>query len=147
MPKRQPPADTLHVSLSPSVLTRLRSRGAHSDRARGPLNYTRQLTRTLNLYESAILRSDPRETQDLPEAHYDLVLDLLDEPEALTADAIQGLGGHLLNLSTFPARARALGADPQRLAQTINALTYAEKLHLVNAAQVHHAPPAKDHDS
>lgn len=140
MPTRRPTDRRLIITLTPTVLDRLRSRGAQSDRHHGPYNYTRQLTRTLELYDAALVRSDPRETRGLPEAHYDLILDLLEEPERLEAFHIHRLGDYLLDLSDLAARARAAGADPGQLAAALNAMTFAEKLHLVDAAQIRSAP-------
>jgi len=133
--------DRLIITLPPDVLDRLRTRGARSDKTHGPYNYTKQLTRTLGLYESIVVRSDPRETQDLPQEHYDLIIDELREPQRLETFHIHRLGGYLLEVPDFPQRARDLGLDPAALAKTVNDLTFAEKLHLVDSAQIHHASP------
>jgi hypothetical protein len=142
MIRRQPPG-TLIVTLSPAILDRLISRGARSVRAHGPLCYTRQLARSLRLFESVLLRSDPRETQGLPETHYDLLLDLLADPLHLEAFHIQRLGEYLSELPHFASRARELGLDPADLEKTVTGFTFAEKLHLVDAAQIRHAPPPR----
>ena len=76
-------SDRLIITLPPDVIDRLRTRGARSDKTHGPYNYTQQLTRTLELYESVVVKSDPRETRDLPEEHYDMVLDLILDPQRL----------------------------------------------------------------
>ena len=39
-----------------------------------------------------------------------------------------------------PARTCQIGADPAELATTVNACSFAEKLHLVDAAQIRSAP-------
>ncbi|HEV3459844.1 MAG TPA: hypothetical protein VHG32_25135 [Thermoanaerobaculia bacterium] len=135
-------SERLIITLPPDVLDRLRTRGARSDKTHhGPYNYTNQLTRTLNLYESVVLRSDPRETRGLPETHYDLILDLLLEPHRLEMFHIHRLGEYLLELPDFSQRARRLGLEPAALAATVNGFTYAEKLHLVDSARIRHAPP------
>lgn len=133
-------SDRLIITLPPEVLDRLRHRGARSDKTHGPYNYTQQLTRTLELYESVVIKSDPRETRDLPQAHYELVLDLLHDPQRLEAFHIHRLGDYLSDDPQFAARARAVGLDPAELARTINAYTFAEKLHLVDSAQIRNAP-------
>jgi hypothetical protein len=130
----------LIITLSPAVVDRLKSHGARSDRTHGPFNYTQQLIRTLQLYESVVVRSDPRDTRALPGDQYDLILDLLEDPHELETFHIHHLGDYLSELSTFADRARRLRLDPAGLAQAINAFTFAEKLHLVDAAQVRHAP-------
>jgi len=137
------PSRNLIVSLPPNVLDRLRARGARSDQTHGPYNYTRQLTRSLNLYDSVVVRSDPRETRGLSEQHYGLILDVLRDPQRLETFHIQRLGDYLLEIPEFPQRARDLGLAPAELAATVNDLTFAEKLHLVDSAQIHHAPPAQ----
>jgi len=138
-------SDRLIITLPPDVIDRLRTRGARSDKTHGPYNYTQQLTRTLELYESVVVRSDPRETRDLPEAHYDLVLDLIRDPQKLESFHIHHLGDYLAELPRYAERARAIGVDPARLARDINAYTFAEKLHLVDAAQVRNAPANPPH--
>jgi hypothetical protein len=143
VPTRSAADRRLIITLTPAVLDRLRSRGAQSDRHHGPYNYTRQLTRTLELYGAALVRSDPRETRGLPAAHYDLVLDLLEEPERLETFHIHRLGDYLLDLPGFAARAHGAGAAAGDLAAALNAMTFAEKLHLVDAAQIHNATPAR----
>ncbi|HEY6320807.1 MAG TPA: hypothetical protein VJA16_04540 [Thermoanaerobaculia bacterium] len=111
-------SDRLIVTLPPDILDRLRVRGAHPDRTHGPYNYTTQLTRTLGLHESLLVRSDPRETQEMP-------------------------GDYLLELPDCARRARALGLEPADFARAVNALTFAEKLHLVDSAQIRHASLAR----
>ncbi len=142
MIKRQP-SDRLIITLPSGVIDRLRTRGARSDRYHGPYNLTQQLSRTLELYESVVIRSDPRATRGLPEDHYDLILEHLHEPQDLETFQIHHLGEYLVETTDFAARARDLGADPAALAAAITAYTYAEKLHLVDAAQIRNAPPRK----
>jgi hypothetical protein len=134
-------SERLIITLPPEVIDRLKSRGARSDKTHGPYNYTQQLTRTLELYESVVVKSDPRDTRSLPEDHYDLILGLLRDPQKLEAFHIHRLGDFLLELPLFAERARAIGLDPEQLAKTLNAYSYAEKLHLVDAAQIRNAPP------
>jgi hypothetical protein len=133
-------AKRLVITLSPAVVERLKAHGARSDRTHGPYNYTQQLTRALQLYESVVVRSDPRDTRALPEDHYGLILDLLEDPHELETFHVHHLGDYLAELPAFAARARQLGLDPAKLAKTLNAYTFAEKLHLVDAAQIRHAP-------
>ncbi|HEY6320808.1 MAG TPA: hypothetical protein VJA16_04545 [Thermoanaerobaculia bacterium] len=134
-------SNRLIITVPPDVIDRLETRGARADRTHGPYNYTRQLTRTLELYESVVVRSDPRETRALPEEHYDLVLDLLHDPQRLESFHIHRLGDYLSEVPHYAERARTIGLDPDQFAQAINTYTFAEKLHLVDAAQVRNAPP------
>ena len=134
-------SNRLIITIPPDVIDRLQTRGARSDKTHGPYNYTQQLTRTLELYESVVVKSDPRETRELPEDHYDLVLDLLHDPQRLETFHIHHLGDYLSEVPHFAERARTLGLDPDQFAKAINAYTFAEKLHLVDAAQIRKAPP------
>jgi hypothetical protein len=134
-------SNRLIITIPPDVIDRLQTRGARSDKTHGPYNYTQQLTRTLELYESVVVKSDPRETRELPEEHYDLVLDLLHDPQRLETFHIHHLGDYLSEVPHFAERARTLGLDPDQFAKAINAYTFAEKLHLVDAAQIRKAPP------
>jgi hypothetical protein len=136
------PSNRLIITLPSDVIDRLQNRGARSDKTHGPYNYTQQLTRTLGLYESVVVRSDPRETQGLPEEQYELILDFLREPHRIESFHITRLGDYLLEAPGFAQRVRDLGLEPAALAETVNALTFAEKLHLADSAQVRHAPAA-----
>lgn len=139
MPRQRPHRST--VSLPPKLRNRLEARGARSDKSHGPFNYTSQLARTLELYDSVLIKSDPRQTSDMPEHDYQLVLELLTDPLALETFHIARLGDYLFELPAYQARARERKFDPQRFRETINAYPFAEKLHLVDAAQVRNAPP------
>jgi hypothetical protein len=99
-------SDRLIITLPPEVIDRLKTRGARSDKTHGPYNYTQQLTRTLELYESVVVKSDPRDTRSLPEAQYDLILDLLHDPQKLESFHIHRLGDYLLEVPVFAERAR-----------------------------------------
>jgi hypothetical protein len=133
---------SLLVTLAPSVLQLLRSRGARSDRRHGPMGYTRQLTRFLDLYDALIARSDPRNTRGLPQAQYDLILEVLDEPVALEDREVERLGRHLAGLPGFAGRTRAVGIlDLAGFARMIDGYDFPEKLHLLDAAQLRDPPP------
>ncbi len=133
-------SDRLIITLPPAVIVRLQTRGARADRTHGPFNYTQQLSRSLDLYESVVVRSDPRTTRGLAAEPYDLILDLLRDPQELETFHIHRLGDYLSDLPEFAACTRQIGADPAELATTVNAFSFAEKLHLVDAAQIRNAP-------
>jgi hypothetical protein len=134
---------SLLVTLPPSVLELLHSRGARSDRRHGPMGYTRQLTRLLDLYGAIMLKNDPRTTRGLPEEHYELILEVLDEPVKLKGPEVNRLGRHLAGLPGSAERARAAGIkDLAGFARMIDGYSFPEKLHLVDAAQVRNPPPA-----
>jgi hypothetical protein len=128
------------IALPSSLRDRLEARGARSDKGHGPYNYTRQLARTVERYDSVLARSDPRQTRDLPDEAYELVVELLTSPLELESFHILHLGDYLFDQPAFHARAGERRIDPQQLRDTLNALPYAEKLHLADAAQVRNAP-------
>lgn len=137
-PRRRPHRST--ISLAPELRARLEARGARSDKGHGPYNYTRQLGRTLELFDSLLAKSDPRETHAMQQDDYDLVVAALTDPLALETFHITHLGDYLFQLPAFRARAGELAIDPQELRDRVNAYPFAEKLHLAQAAQSHHAP-------
>ncbi|MBV8201897.1 MAG: hypothetical protein JOZ15_14860 [Acidobacteria bacterium] len=139
MPRQRAHRST--ISLPPKLRSRLEARGARSDKSHGPYNYTRQLARALELYDSVLVKSDPRQTRDMSEDDYETVVAVLLDPLALESFHIVRLGDFLFDLPDFRARARERGIDPQRFRDQLNAFAYAEKLHLVDAAQVRNAPP------
>jgi hypothetical protein len=129
------------ISLPPKLRSQLEARGARSDKSHGPYNYTRQLARTLALFDDVLSKSDPRNTSGLPQDRYDLILEVLTDPLSLESFHITRLGDYLLDLPLFRARAQDLALDGAEFRQAINDLPFAEKLHLALAAQVRHARP------
>jgi hypothetical protein len=139
VPRQRPNRST--VSLPPRLRQRLEARGARSDKGHGPFAYTAQLARTLELYDSVLGKSDPRHTAGMTSDHYELVLDILTDPLALAEFHILRLGDYLFELAAFKALAHQRQIDPRQFCDTLNGYPFAEKLHLVDAAQVLHAPP------
>ncbi len=139
MSQRRPP-DRLIITIPPAILDHLRRRGGRSDRTHGPLNYTRLLTRHLELYLCLLRRSDPRLTRALPADQYELILELLAEPLELEPFHIHRLGDYLADRPDFLTRTREAGIDAAELAAAVAACSFAEKLHLADAAQIRHAP-------
>jgi hypothetical protein len=145
-PKERPPKGRQRghrstISLPPELRAALEARGARSDKSHGPYNYTHQLARTLEFYGAVVERSDPRQTRGMPADQYELVVEVLTDPLALKTFHILHLGDYLLEIPAFRARLRDLELDSRRLRDLLNDYPFAEKLHLVEAAQVRHAPP------
>ena len=138
-PPRQRPSRST-VSLPPRVRQRLEARGARAAKGHGRFSYTNQLARTLVFYDSVLGKSDPRQTAGMRPDQYDLVLEILTEPLELQEFHILRLGDYLFEHRTFQARARERQIDPRQLCDTLNGYPFAEKLHLVDAAQTRHAP-------
>ena len=136
-----PRPQRLTLALPEKLRRILELRGAHSDRTRGPFNYTRQLTRTLELYEQVFVASDPRETAKMSEDDYQLVLEALTDPLALESFHIAHLGSYLADLPGFRARARERGIEIKRLRDLLNGYSFSEQVHLVDAALIRNALP------
>lgn len=138
-PRQRPYRST--VALQPELRKTLEDRGARSDRGKGPLGYARQLARTLLWYDTVLAKSDPRQTVGMPPDHYELVLESLTDPLELEQFHIARLGDYLLERRAFRDLARERQLDPRQFCDTLNGYPFAEKLHLVDAAQIRHAPP------
>jgi hypothetical protein len=136
--RRRSPRATL--TLTAALLARLEALGARSNRTRGPYNYTRQLARTLTLFNAVLETSDPRQTLGMPAASHDLVVAALTDPLELESFHIVHLGQVLLELPAFQARAQALAIEPQDFCAQLTGYPFAERLHLVATAPAHHAP-------
>ncbi len=138
MPKNRSPRATgsrLYIDLSESAIRSLRSRGAQGDRSHGPLGYTSELVRSMTRYEHALAQSDPRRTFSMPEAQYDLILELLGTAEAFDLEMLDQLGTYLQTFPNFAQQVQELGVAPKWFGATVDGLPYAEKAHLWDAAQ------------
>ncbi|HEV3459839.1 MAG TPA: hypothetical protein VHG32_25110 [Thermoanaerobaculia bacterium] len=136
------PAERRHrstISLAPRLRAQLAARGARTDKGGGPYSFTSQLARAVELFDSLLAKSDPRQTRDMPQGDYDLAIEALTDPLELGEFHIARLGDYLWERRAFRARAAELAIDPQEFRDRINAYPFAEKLHLVQAAQVRHA--------
>jgi hypothetical protein len=116
----------------------MEARGARADQSGGPFAFTRQLERAVGFFDSLVAKSDPRRTQKMAAADYDLVLEVLTDAHELDPFHVSHLGAYLLELPELLARARERKIDPQQLAAMIDGFAFAEKLHLVDAAQERH---------
>ena len=138
MPRPQGPRST--VNLSPQARRVLEARGARPDKGHGRHGLTATLDRLLEDHVAALRLSDPRKTHGMTEDEYRLILDALTEPY-LEVFAIQHLGDYIAETRTFQEMARKRSIDPAKLQDKLNAYPYIQKLHLVDAAQAHYAPP------
>ncbi len=125
-----------NLAIPPAVERSLEARGARRQRGPGPLNFRRQLTLSLETFDNLLLHSDPRQTQQMPEELYERVLELLSNPLSLESFHILHLGTYL---TTLPGWAAEAGAGAGGLAERVDSFSFAEKLHLVEAAQARHA--------
>jgi hypothetical protein len=136
VPRQQRPRPT--IALPPRARERMEARGARADQSGGPFAFTRQLERAVGFFDSLVIKSDPRKTRQMAAADYDLVLEVLTDAHELDTFHVSHLGSYLLELRNYLARARERKIDPRQLAATIDAYSFAEKLHLVDAAQERH---------
>ena len=129
----RPPKSSVYIGTD--VIDRLTRRGAKPDRGRGPRSRSHMLGRQLDLLEAVVLRSDPRETHGLSDAFYDFAIRLLPDAAALSADQISVLEAHFKSRPQFRRTAEEAGIDPEPFLAAIEALPYAQKLHLVDQAE------------
>jgi hypothetical protein len=134
MAKRQ-----LTVHLEPDTVDQLQERGAAG--AHGP-GYV--LRRRLSILESVIIHCDPRITRGFPDTYFDFVVSYLADPCSIPPDRIAALEAHIAQRLGFQQAARRAGIDPAKLRAAIGELTFAEKLALVDAAEVHQAVLAEE---
>jgi hypothetical protein len=137
--KERGPAIRLH----PADRVFLEARGAIS--APGPketFSRSAVLHRELRHLRAVLERYDPRRTSGMPEEMYQLAARLIPEPWAIRDAGIENLAFRLREAPDFAARAQAAGIDPAALVATIDALGFAEKLALLDAALREQAPAA-----
>jgi hypothetical protein len=137
--RRAPTKRQTTVHLDPASLTQLEQRGARSDRGGGNHATSAVLRRRLAILESVIIHCDPRFTRGFPERYFDFVVSQLTAPETIPPDRIAALEGHLSHQPGFDDAAQAAGIDPAALREALRELTFAEKLALVDAAEVEQA--------
>jgi hypothetical protein len=83
---------------------------------------------------------DPRVTQGFPQTYYDLCVELLNQPWSLNADTLRLLDRHLARQPRFAAALQDAGVQREAFLTAVSELGFAERLHLLEAAQVRHAP-------
>jgi hypothetical protein len=123
----------LTIHIEPATFAHLQERGAAGER--GPSEVVR---RRLEILDSMIVHCDPRFTRGFPDQFFDFVVSYLKEPWAIPPDRIVGLESYLTQKPGFTEAARAAGIDPAALRQCIQELSFAERLALLDAAEVHH---------
>jgi len=124
----------LTIHLEPATYGQLQERGAAGDR--GPSEVVR---RRLEILDSLIVHCDPRFTRVFPDAYFDFLVSFLTAPWTIPADRIIALESYLAQKPGFAEGARAAGIDPAELRNAVKDLTFAERLALLDAAEVHHA--------
>jgi hypothetical protein len=134
----------LQLKATPEMVDFLNRRGARPDRGRSAFNLTNVMLRQFELFMASIDESDPRGTRGFSQAYYDLTIELLVQPWTLNADSIRLLDSYLGRQPHFARFLAEAGVERAAYLKAIAELSFAERLHLVEAAQVHHAPPLAD---
>ena len=128
----------LTVHLEPDTFVEIQERGAGGDR--GPSEVVR---RRLEMLDSLIVHCDPRSTRGFPDAFYDFLLSYLKAPWNIPPDRIVGLEGYLAQRPGFNEATRRAGIDHVELRRAVRELTFAEKLALIDAAEVYQTHAAQ----
>jgi hypothetical protein len=130
----------IRVPADKKLLQFLSSRGARADKGRSPWNRSHILRMQLDLWLASLDESDPRATRNFPQAYYDLTIKLLTEPWELNARMIKRLSAYVQTLLDLDDLLTEAGIDRGAYLAALEDLSFAERLHLVEAAQAHHAP-------
>jgi hypothetical protein len=145
-PKPKPPQVPGYVSLrvpaTDKLLVHLENLGARSHRGPSPWGLSTVLRSQWDLFLASLEESDPRSTRDFPQEYYDLTIAVLTVPWELNARMIRVLPTYIQAQDDFAQLLQAAGVERAAYLQAIDELSFAERLHLVEAAQMHHAPRA-----
>jgi hypothetical protein len=130
------------VQITAADVRFLEKRGARSHRGGGPFSRSVVLHRTLQMLGDVLEHSDPRRTRALPEAMHGVVVRVLPEPWNLKAFEVEHLATILERAPGFGAAAAAAGVDSAALLATVAALSFPEKLALLDHALQEQGPGA-----
>jgi hypothetical protein len=119
----------------------LNRQGARPDRGRSTFSLTNVMRRQFELFIASIDESDPRLTRGFPQEYYDLTVELLAHPWTINADIIRLLDGYIARQAHLPHLLEQAGVERSAYLQAVAELSFSERLHLVEQAHVHHAPP------
>ncbi len=141
--KQEQPRDgyvNLRIPASDKLLAHLESLGARPDRGGSPWNRSNVLRGQLELFLASLSESDPRATRSFPQEYYEVTLQVLTEPWLLNARVIRVLPSYVEAQPDLGSILAELGVDRAAYLKALGKLSFAEKLYLVEAAQMHHAP-------
>ncbi|HVT60485.1 MAG TPA: hypothetical protein VHR45_19080 [Thermoanaerobaculia bacterium] len=133
---------TTTLALGPVAVAVIERRGGRSNRGGGDFSRSGVLQRTLQAYGAIVERCDPRKTAGLSEAMYRLAVGLLEAPWSLRPLEVDHMGELLDESAGLEAAARGAKIDRKEFVKKISALTFAEKMAIVDASTVEHAPRA-----
>jgi hypothetical protein len=132
------------IQIGPGDVAFLERRGARSHRGGGEFSRSAALQRSLATLRAVLEDSDPLGHGRISAAQRDLVVRLLPAPWAMTAFEVEHLDGYLERAEGYAEALRAAGVEAGELAAAVAALTFCEKLALVDQAVQEKAPAAAD---
>ncbi|HVT19080.1 MAG TPA: hypothetical protein VHQ90_23245 [Thermoanaerobaculia bacterium] len=132
------------IQISDSDVAFLERRGARAHRGGGEFSRSAALQRSLTTLRAVLEDSDPVRRGRISATQRDLVVRLLPAPWAMTAFEVEHLGGYLERTEGYAEALRAAGVEAAELAAALAALTFCEKMALVDQAIQEKAPAAAD---
>jgi hypothetical protein len=130
------------AQISPADLIFLERRGANSHRGKGTFNRSAVLHRELQLLRELLRRYDPVKSAAMPEPMHRLAVRLLPEPWTLKPFEIDQMAALLESAPGFAEAVAAAGVDPANFLATVAALSFVEKVALLDHALEEQAPAA-----
>jgi hypothetical protein len=130
------------AQISPADLLFLERRGATSHRGKGTFNRSAVLHRELQLLRELLRRYDPVKSANMPEAMHRLAVSLLPEPWTLKPFEIDQMAALLETAPGFAEAVAAAGVDPASFLAAVAALSFVEKVALLDHALEQQAPAA-----
>jgi hypothetical protein len=128
------------VPVNDRMLDFLNRLGARSDKGRSRWSFANVVREQFDLFLASLDESDPRVTRDFPQSYYDLTVELLTEPWSLNSTTIKILDAYISTLPHLKTLLAEAHVKRETFLAAIAGLTFAERLHLVEAAHVRHAP-------
>src|ERR1700681_4807972 len=122
------------AQLGPDDLRFLEGRGAVSHRGKGTFNRSAVLHRELQLLRALLRRYDPLASAALPEPMHQLAVRLLPESWSLKPLEVDHMAALLATAPGFAAETAAAGLDPGAFLKAIAALSFVEKVALLDHA-------------
>ncbi|HVT14720.1 MAG TPA: hypothetical protein VHQ90_00885 [Thermoanaerobaculia bacterium] len=122
------------VLIPPDDIDFLTRRGARSQRGWSPFSRSAVLHRTMQTHRLLLEHCDPRKTRGLSEDMHLLAVGLLPEPWTLSRFEVQHLAKRFALSPDLAAEAGGAGIEVEDFLAAITALTFPEKLALVDQA-------------
>ncbi|HVT14667.1 MAG TPA: hypothetical protein VHQ90_00610 [Thermoanaerobaculia bacterium] len=130
------------IQIAPGDIAFLERRGARAHRGGGEFSRSAALQRSLATLRAVLEDCDPLRHGRISATQRDLVVRLLPVPWAMTAFEVEHLGGYLEHARGYAEALRAAGVEAAELAAALAALSFCEKMALVDQAIQEKAPAA-----